>query len=100
MPLRVLVSHSPDLVERRTLWDIWKIAVVRVGAVHGNRILSFAEDSGDVILDIHNGILSDYCDIRRSLSSSPDLVYHLRLALSPSPRKFWRHISKSASWLV
>ena len=94
------MSHTPDLVKRRTLWDIWKIAVVWVGAVHGNRILSFAENSGNVILDVHNGILSDDGDIRRRLPSSPDLVDHLRLALSPSPRKFCPHLSESTSRLV
>ena len=95
MPLGVLVPHSPDLVERRTLWDIWKIAVVWVGAVHGNRILSFAENSGYVILDVHNGILSDDGDIRRCLPSPPNLVDHLRLALSPSPGKFCTDLSES-----
>ena len=100
MPLRVLVPHTSDLVEGRPLWHVWKIAVVWVRAVHGNRVLSFAQNPGNVILDVHDGVLSDDGDVRRRLPPSPDLVDHLRLALSPSPRKFCPDLGKATSRLV
>ena len=64
MPLGVLVPHTPDLVQRRTLRDIWEIAIVWMRAVHGNRILTFAENPRYVILDVHNRVLPDDGDVR------------------------------------
>ena len=94
------MPHTSDLVQRRTLWDIWEIAIVWVRAVHGNRILSFAEDSRYVILDVHNRVLPDDSDVRRCLPSSSDLVDHLRLALSSGPRQFCSDLSKTVGRLV
>ena len=98
MPLRVLVPHTPDFVQRRTMWDICDVVWVRT--VHGNRILTFAENSRYVILDVHNRVLPDDGDVCRRLSSPSDLVDHLRLALSPGPGQFCPDVSQPASRLV
>ena len=62
--------------------------------------MSFAENSGYVVLDVHYGILPDDGDVRRRLPSPSDLVDHLCLALSPRPRQFCADLSKPTSRLV